>query len=68
MNAVAVLGMEEECCGCKRKFRRREQMNAMEYEDGTSAGWHCDECVELWKMKGEDALPRWNDRNDVQME
>lgn len=59
MNALAVPGFEETCFGCSRAFRRAERMNAMQYSDGEPAGWHCDECVEIWKTLGEDALPRW---------
>jgi len=57
---MTALGVEaEQCAGCLLPFRRGAQMNAMEYDDGTSAGWHCDECVATWKTRGEDSLPRW---------
>lgn len=59
MNALAV-SEDEKCAGCNRPFRRAERMNAMEYSDGDHAGWHCDECVELWTTSGETALPRWS--------
>ncbi len=58
MNAFAVLNCEETCAGCSRKFRRAERMNAVQYADGSAAGWHCDECLRLWTEQGEDALPR----------
>lgn len=62
MNALGIdigNGPVETCAGCFKPFRRAERMNAMEYDNGDSAGWHCDDCVQLWKSQGEDALPRW---------
>ena len=57
--AMTSLGLEV-CDGCSRPFRRGERMNGMEYEDGESAGWHCDDCVKTWQTSGETALPRWS--------
>lgn len=65
MNASGVFGFEEECTGCFRKFRRGEQMTAVEYDDGSQAGWHCADCLALWKAKGEDALLRWTANSDA---
>lgn len=56
----------EICAGCFRRFNRGEQMLAMVYETGDSAGWHCAECKKLWMEHGEDHLPRWNqDRGEI---
>ncbi len=59
MNALANFAGPEMCHGCKRQFKRGEQMNAVEYPDGSPAGWHCDECIEIWQKHGEQHLPRW---------
>lgn len=48
-----------QCAGCFRQFVSTEQMNAMQYNSGKPAGWHCDDCVAIWKEKGEEHLPRW---------
>jgi hypothetical protein len=59
MDAVGLPGFEEQCAGCFRKFRRGERMTAVEYDDDSQAGWHCEECIASWKEKGEASLPRW---------
>jgi hypothetical protein len=51
------------CEGCKKPWVSGMRMNAMEYEDGSGAGWHCDECVRLWKSQGEQALRRWREES-----
>lgn len=44
--------MGVEFCGwCERKFERGESMTAIVYNDGESAGWWCDMCVEEAKKE-----------------
>lgn len=50
-------GTEPPCAGCEKPWPRGSRMNGMEYEDGESAGWHCDACVDVWKATGEPARP-----------
>jgi hypothetical protein len=43
---------ESKCAGCGAPFRSGQIMNAMEYENGDTAGWQCEACVEYWKANG----------------
>lgn len=46
---LSAIGNEPGCTGCEEKFIRGETMNAVEYDDGSPAGWFCNECIEKWK-------------------
>ena len=39
------LGQGEICSHCEKEFVRGENMNAVVYSCGESAGWWCDTCV-----------------------
>lgn len=56
----------EVCHGCNRRFSRGEQMNGVQDDDGDGLGWHCDECVQIWRTEGEDKLPRWHEASEKQ--
>lgn len=42
----------EKCDGCTRQFNRGETMSAVAYDDGDPAGWHCADCLAVYKNIG----------------
>ena len=47
---MSALGQPEETCAtCDRRFRRGEEMTAVETDTGEPLGWHCRTCIDEWK-------------------
>jgi hypothetical protein len=44
----------EKCEECDKQFSRGEQMNGVEYDDGSPAGWYCDDCISNWLKTGKE--------------
>ena len=50
--ALEMTALGSEPLLCIRKFERGEVISAVEYHDGSPAGWHCQECINHWKVAG----------------